>query len=75
MLPTVYLANLLLFPLFGVPALAILRWPRCQSVEYETWQSAKDDPVTGRNGFGPRGFYIFHKDWKKDGDPNSGEVH
>ncbi|KAH8879094.1 hypothetical protein GQ53DRAFT_834466 [Thozetella sp. PMI_491] len=52
----------------GSVALAF-KWPRCQEVDYLRYLSAKDDPVTGRNGIGPHGFYIFHKDWKKDGDP------
>ncbi len=59
----------LLLPLLLCSTATAVTWPRCQPVDYERYMSAKDDPVTGRNGYGPRGFYIFHKDWAKDGDP------
>ena len=60
--------SLLLPLLFSSTAMAVA-WPRCQPIDYERYMSAKDDPVTGKNGYGPRGFYIFHKDWTGDGDP------
>ncbi len=59
----------LLLPLFLSSAALAFKWPRCTQVDYDRYMMAKEDPVTGRNGIGPRGFYIFHKDWKKDGDP------
>ena len=59
----------LLAPLLLASAAAAVRWPRCQPIDYVRYLSAKEDSVTGRIGYGPRGFYVFHKDWKKDGDP------